>query len=242
MDEDRRMEGFEPYQYEHQEEGQTFKITVVRLGEREFFAYTDQTVGEGYVPRGYGGTDREALDTCLEQIKAKKNTTLPLILEPEFEEQEYDFFDPEEKRFYDSLREKAKDWLEGKIPPQHEQYTEYLLLIPDMFALLVRLLKDKRVASKSKVWLILAIGYFLSPIDLIPDPLFPVLGMLDDLAVGAYALNKVLNDTPPEVVEENWSGTGDILFEVERIIEKADELLGRRVVKGIKKIFERKKF
>lgn len=166
-------------------------------------------------------------------------TTLPLVSDAERED---NFFDPEQKRFYDELRRKIKDWLNGKISSRYEEYTDYLLLLPDMFSLLVRLLKDSRVPVKSKTWLIIAIGYFLSPIDLIPEPFFPVLGVLDDLAVAAYALNKVLNDTPREVVEDNWSGQSDLLAQVGEIIERADELLGRRVVNGIKKLFKQKKF
>jgi len=179
------------------------------------------------------------LEACLEQIRQKRNTAIPILQEVEWEQEDpqYDFLDEEQQRLYDQQRNKVKEWMEGKIPPKYEQYMEYILLIPDMFVLLVRLLKDKRVSSSSKTWLVLAIGYFFSPIDLIAEPLFPVLGLLDDLAVAAYALNKVLTDTPAEVVEENWSGKGDILVKVEEIIEKADDLIGKRVVNGIKKIF-----
>lgn len=44
------------------------------------------------------------------------------------------------------------------------------------------LYEDKRTPSISKALLWLAIAYFLSPIDLIPDAI-PVLGQLDDLLI-----------------------------------------------------------
>ena len=52
-----------------------------------------------------------------------------------------------------------------------------------------------------KAVLILLLGYLASPVDLIPD-VIPVLGMLDDLAVAAFALWLAYRLTPPRVIEE----------------------------------------
>ena len=45
----------------------------------------------------------------------------------------------------------------------------------------------------SKIFLILAVIYIISPLDVIPEFLIPVLGWLDDFAVGAIALINYLN-------------------------------------------------
>ena len=52
-----------------------------------------------------------------------------------------------------------------------------------------------------KAVLILLLAYLASPIDLIPD-VIPVLGMLDDLAVAAFALWLAYRLTPRHVIEE----------------------------------------
>ena len=52
-----------------------------------------------------------------------------------------------------------------------------------------------------KALLIVLLAYLASPIDLIPD-VIPVLGMLDDLAVAAFALWLAYRLTPPHVMEE----------------------------------------
>ena len=52
-----------------------------------------------------------------------------------------------------------------------------------------------------KAVLILLLAYLASPIDLIPD-VIPVLGMLDDLAVAAFALWLAYRLTPRHVMEE----------------------------------------
>ena len=52
-----------------------------------------------------------------------------------------------------------------------------------------------------KALLIVLLAYLASPIDLIPD-VIPVLGMLDDLAVAAFALWLAYRLTPRHVMEE----------------------------------------
>ena len=52
-----------------------------------------------------------------------------------------------------------------------------------------------------KALLIILLAYLASPVDLIPD-VIPVLGMLDDLAVAAFALWLAYRLTPRHVMEE----------------------------------------
>ncbi len=51
----------------------------------------------------------------------------------------------------------------------------------------------KNKKSLATIFLILAVIYILSPLDLIPDFLVPVLGWVDDFAVGALAVINYLN-------------------------------------------------
>jgi uncharacterized membrane protein YkvA (DUF1232 family) len=63
------------------------------------------------------------------------------------------------------------------------------------------LLKDSRVPRPSKWLLGLAIGYLLSPIDLIPD-FIPVLGQIDDLIIVPFLLTLALRFIPNQVIDE----------------------------------------
>lgn len=73
-----------------------------------------------------------------------------------------------------------------------------LIHIFEDFLLLFRFVKAwitgeyREVPKKSVFWAVLAILYFLSPLDLIPD-LFPG-GYLDDIAVISYILKKIRVD------------------------------------------------
>ena len=59
-----------------------------------------------------------------------------------------------------------------------------------------------------KALLILLLAYLASPIDLIPD-VIPVLGMLDDLVVAAFALWLAYRLTPRHVMEECRAKAGE---------------------------------
>lgn len=66
-----------------------------------------------------------------------------------------------------------------------------------------RLISDRRVSWSLKLIPILALVYFVSPIDLLPDFLIPGLGSLDDLAIIAIALRYFIRLAPPELVREH---------------------------------------
>jgi uncharacterized membrane protein YkvA (DUF1232 family) len=102
---------------------------------------------------------------------------------------------------YTKLREK----IENRVPDRFDKIIEYAFLLPDIVALFYRVFKDKRVPFKTKIMVGGVIGYLASPIDILPD-FVPFIGKLDDLAIAFYALDKVINQIPPEIILENWQG------------------------------------
>ncbi len=120
---------------------------------------------------------------------------------------------PEHQDFYDRLKAQVGEQAHRRLPARLRPLVPWLLLVPDSFALLVRLLRDPRVPRRSKWITALAVAYFVDPLDLIPDAV-PVLGQMDDLAVALFALDALLGDTPADVVQELWPGRGDIIATV----------------------------
>lgn len=82
---------------------------------------------------------------------------------------------------------------------------ELATLIPNMLVLFRGLLGDPRVPRSSKWWIWLAIVWFVSPIDLIPE-FIPVVGPLDDAIVAALVLRHVLKRTDRQVLSNHWRG------------------------------------
>jgi uncharacterized membrane protein YkvA (DUF1232 family) len=85
------------------------------------------------------------------------------------------------------------------------QARELATLIPNLIVLFRGLLGDPRVSRSSKAWLWFALGWFISPIDLIPEFL-PVVGPLDDAIVAALVLRHVLRRTDQSVLVDHWRG------------------------------------
>jgi uncharacterized membrane protein YkvA (DUF1232 family) len=54
------------------------------------------------------------------------------------------------------------------------------------------------VSMKDKAIIIGALGYLISPLDMVPDAI-PIAGLSDDLAVLLYVLHKVWGDVPEDV-------------------------------------------
>jgi uncharacterized membrane protein YkvA (DUF1232 family) len=63
------------------------------------------------------------------------------------------------------------------------------------------LLKDGNVPLKHKAYIVGALGYFILPVDLIPD-FIAVLGFTDDLAVATILLTQLKENITPEIKEK----------------------------------------
>jgi uncharacterized membrane protein YkvA (DUF1232 family) len=67
--------------------------------------------------------------------------------------------------------------------------------------LLFRLMVDRRVPLRLKAIPAAAVTYVLSPIDLAPEILIPIIGVADDAAILLLAVHLFLSRAPKEVVE-----------------------------------------
>ena len=139
----------------------------------------------------------------------------------------------EEQDFYKRIRKKVNDWLETNAG-NNKQWSEYILLAPDLFHLLTKLSMDKEIPESKKVKLLAAIAYFISPIDLLPEALLGPIGFLDDIALSAYVLNDIINNVDPKIVTRNWAGDKDILVLVKTILANASNFLGSKILRKIK--------
>ena len=103
-----------------------------------------------------------------------------------------------------------------------------LLFLPNLVALLFRLLKDVRVPLAEKALLVAAIVYFISPLDFIPDVL-PFVGQIDDIYLIALTLVRLASRADERVLREHWQGGGDIVQLVDAVIALVPRFLPNRV-------------
>ena len=152
----------------------------------------------------------------------------------EEEDTEEDFSDIEKVRDYYSV---GRDYLEEKLPQKVKTFSDYVFIIPDMAALLFRLLKDKRVPMKTKIIISAAIAYIGFPTDIIPDNI-PFIGKVDEIAVAFFALERIIADVPTRIILENWEGKNNIVFVISNIIEYVINFTGAKNVEKVYNFIE----
>ncbi|MGN6185787.1 MAG: YkvA family protein [Thermoanaerobaculia bacterium] len=138
------------------------------------------------------------------------------------------------QRFYDRMRNAIRAYLEKKGNVAGKT-GEYLMLVPDVFILMWRLVNDSRVNAKHKVMLGSGLAYYFFPLDIIPEGFLGPLGYVDDLVFGVYLLNALLVDTDAAILREHWSGSDDVLEMIRKVLQAADTLVGSEILGRFKK-------
>jgi len=62
--------------------------------------------------------------------------------------------------------------------------------------------RHRRTPLAAKIIAAIAVSYFLSPVDLIPDYV-PILGHLDDIIILPLGIRLIFRLTPPEIIAES---------------------------------------
>lgn len=150
--------------------------------------------------------------------------------------EEKEFNEKEIKKIYDNYTS-GRNIIENKLPQKAKKYSDYIFVLPDIVALIYRLLKDKRVAMKTKIIISAVVAYIAVPSDIIPDKV-PFIGKIDDIAIGIFALNVIMTDVPLNIVLENWQGKNDIILVVKNLIEYATNFTGAKNIDSLYRVAE----
>ncbi|MBE6050424.1 MAG: DUF1232 domain-containing protein [Clostridium sp.] len=127
----------------------------------------------------------------------------------------------------------GRNIIKDKLPEELKGVSNIVFILPDLTALIYRLLKDKRVPFKTKMAVSASIAYIMFPIDIIPDNI-PLIGKIDDLAVIIFALNRISEDVPIQVIAENWNGKDEFITVLKSII---DYLINFTNAKNVEKLY-----
>lgn len=103
---------------------------------------------------------------------------------------------------------------------------DVVLLAPAYGMLMFHLQQDPRLASQHRLWVEAAIGYLVSPHDVIPEDEVGPYGYLDDIFCCAFVANRIAEELGWEVVEEGWTGEGSALEASKNVLAREHEMLG----------------
>lgn len=135
--------------------------------------------------------------------------------------------------FYQKFRKNIHEWIKSDDGKVHK-FADILMLGPDLFHLLCKLSMDENTPVSHKIKLGAAIAYFISPVDVIPEAIVGPVGYVDDIAVAAFVLNNLINDTNAELVRTYWAGDEDVLKVIQRVLDVANNMVGAGLWKALK--------
>ena len=96
-------------------------------------------------------------------------------------------------------------WL---VRPRDVRLRELVRVVPDVVRLVRDLIREPSTPPAVRIILVGLLGWFVSPIDLIPE-FVPVLGPLDDIVVAVLVLRWVRRQLGEDELKARWRGTDD---------------------------------
>ncbi|HWM92403.1 MAG TPA: DUF1232 domain-containing protein [Thermoanaerobaculia bacterium] len=142
--------------------------------------------------------------------------------------------------FYDRLREKILHTAEKRGGKMSEGALKMLLLVPDVFILLVRLMLDKNVPGSTRAMIGGALAYFVLPADLLPEMLLGGVGFMDDLVLATAVLSQAFGGELEPYARRHWSGPEDLRVVLRDISETAQSLLGQNLYDKLRRLMGRR--
>lgn len=130
---------------------------------------------------------------------------------------------------------KGRELLVDKLPNEVKNYKDYIFILPDIVSLIYRLLKDKRVPIKTKLIMSAAIAYIALPTNIIPNNI-PFIGVIDDIGVAFFTLDKICEDVPLTVIIENWQGKNELFLVLKDGIQYLVNFTGAKNVEKLYKV------
>lgn len=139
--------------------------------------------------------------------------------------------------FYERFEERINHWDEN-IDRYREQYAllralpiktilKLLRAGPTVLHLLISILNHEKVSKRTKRMVAAALGYFIFPLDMLPEAIIGPLGYLDDIVVGIILVDHLLNgenEREKEIITGLWRGTSGELEALRTIVRGLDVL------------------
>ncbi|MCK4668124.1 DUF1232 domain-containing protein [Candidatus Dependentiae bacterium] len=114
----------------------------------------------------------------------------------------------------------------------------YIDPIPQLFELLINILVSETTPTATRVRIIVALSYLLTPVDVIPEEVYGLEGYIDDFSVLILTLNSIKNNFSKRIIRKNWNGKSDIIEFIETSVEKTPLFLNKNVLREFKRIFD----
>lgn len=192
--------------------------------------YVDLTINEIFVKKSEIWVEASNVNISIAGTLVKKVEAEEVKEEKEEEFDQLEFASKIEDNY-----SRGREILVDKLPNEAKKYKDYIFILPDIVSLIYRLLKDKRVPVKTKLVMSAAIAYITLPTNVIPNNI-PFIGVIDDVGVAFFALDKIFSNIPLTVIVENWQGKNDLLLVLRNGIEYLVNFTGAKNIEKLYKV------
>lgn len=142
--------------------------------------------------------------------------------------------------FYDRLRDRMIAFLERRGRRLSPAVANALLLVPDVFVLLARLMLDKEVPARTRALIGGALAYFVLPVDLLPEAMAGPAGYVDDLILALAVLAQSFGDELEPLTARYWSGSQSLRRVLADVLGTADTLVGANLFDRLRRALARR--
>jgi len=141
--------------------------------------------------------------------------------------------------FYDRLRGKIEAYLSQR-GGAGDKVADVLLLVPDVFVFLLRLLLDPEVPKAKRALIGSALAYFVLPVDLLPEAFVGPAGFVDDLVLALAVLSQSFGTDLEPWARKYWSGSQNLRKVLRDVLQSAHGLLGTDLHGRLRKALARR--
>lgn len=142
--------------------------------------------------------------------------------------------------YYDRLRNRVTDFAQRRAGKPGRGIVEVLLLAPDLFILLSRLILDNRVPAETRRLILGALVYFVTPIDLLPEALLGPAGLLEDVVLAAAVLSVALGPDLEAIADGYWNGSQRLRVVLRDVSDLAYNVLGHNLYVRLQRLLSRR--
>lgn len=142
--------------------------------------------------------------------------------------------------FYDRLRRRILETVEGRGGNLGAKTAEALLLVPDVFVLLLRLVLDEDVPRSTRALIASTLAYFVMPVDLLPEAFVGAAGYVDDLALAVAVLSQAFGGELEPYAEKYWSGPRKLRTVLRDVLDAGHHLMGHNAYGRLRKMLARR--
>lgn len=141
-------------------------------------------------------------------------------------------------RFYDSLKTRVIGWAGDRLGLWARRAAMLVMLLPDIMLLLGRVMVDRRVPRHLRIKVGIILTYMVSPMDLIPEAVLGPVGLLDDVILIVFALNRVFVYVEEDILLEHWSGSAEQLEILHDLVDITGGILAGRFGEKLSQWFD----